>query len=197
LTRANLLLIMGGAMNVDDEEKYPWLHKEKKLIHEFIANKGKVIGICLGAQLIASALGAKVYPAAQKEIGFFPVHFTEAAAASELFNVFPKQLTVFHWHGDTFDLPPHATLIASSKGVLNQAFVIDNRIAGFQFHPEATNTTVQGMLQNDGHELKDPGEYVQSEQQLVRSLQQQDGKVQTSFFKFLDRFTNKPLMKTT
>jgi GMP synthase-like glutamine amidotransferase len=185
---ADLLLIMGGPMSVDEEERHPWLPLEKQLIREFIDKGGKVLGICLGAQLIASALGSKVYVAPQKEIGFFPVQFTPEAAAGNAFSAFPRELCVFHWHGDTFDLPTGATLMASTAAVQNQAYVISNSVAAFQFHPEATIETIQGMIANDGHELKNPSVSVQSENQLRSVNTKQLDEVKNYFFGFLDQF---------
>jgi GMP synthase-like glutamine amidotransferase len=108
------LLIMGGNMNVDEEEKFPWLKTEKQQIKKSIDAGKKVIGICLGSQLIAAASGKKVYKGKEKEIGFFPITFSDKALEHSLFNHFPKEYRVFHWHGDTFDLPDNAQLIAST-----------------------------------------------------------------------------------
>lgn len=104
------LLVMGGPMGVYEEENYPRLAEEKKYIKQAIQAGKTVIGICLGAQLIANVLGAKIYPNVEKEIGWYPITFTDQAAKDHLFTFFPRQMDVFHWHGDTFDLPmePHS-----------------------------------------------------------------------------------------
>src|SRR4051812_41700328 len=99
------LVVMGGPMNVDDIDQYPFLLPEVQLIEKVLLEDKPVLGVCLGAQLIAKALGSRVFPNHTKEIGWHPVELTEEGAADELFDALPKRLTVLHWHGDTFDLP--------------------------------------------------------------------------------------------
>jgi GMP synthase (glutamine-hydrolysing) len=155
------LIVMGGPMGVNDEQMYPWLHAEKKFIAEAIENGKNVLGICLGAQLIASAMGANVYPNRHREIGWFPVDSLVQQEHSGVINIFPKRMDVFHWHGDTFDLPVHATHLARSEGCENQAFCIGERIVGLQFHLEATAETVTELLEHSHRDLV-AGRYVQS-----------------------------------
>jgi GMP synthase-like glutamine amidotransferase len=157
----DVLLVMGGYMNVDEEQKFPWLVQEKEYIRQAIASGKKVIGICLGAQLIASALGNKVYPGNEKEIGFFPIQFTENALKNPLFNHFNNPYTVFHWHCDTFDLPENAQLIASTHICKHQAYLIGENVLGLQFHFEMNEAVIQDMLLHDGHELEEEGNYIQ------------------------------------
>ena len=156
------LIIMGGPMSIHDEEMYPWLRAEKVLIAAAIREGKKVLGICLGAQLIAAVSGARVYPNPQKEIGFWPVRWTEAGkgtggrgtgdlgtrdgVAEEVF---------FHWHGETFDLPAGAVLLASTAACVNQAFMLGDKVLGVQFHPEVTPEIIRAMITHEGHELVD------------------------------------------
>lgn len=139
----DLLVVMGGPMNIYEEADYPWLADEKRFIERAIAAGRRVLGICLGAQLVADVLGARVYANAEKEIGWFQVEKTESAAASRLFAAFPAQLDVFHWHGDTFDIPAGAVRVARSAGCANQAFVYDKRVVGLQFHLETTSDSAR------------------------------------------------------
>lgn len=160
--KTDALLVLGGYMNVDEEKKFPWLKEEKQFIKEFITSGKKVIGICLGSQLIASALGCKVYAAKEKEIGFFDISFTKQALTNPLFNHFQNPYPVFHWHGDTFDLPNKALLIASTNTCMHQAFVIGNQVLGLQFHLEMNGVVLSDMLLHDGAELKEPGMFIQN-----------------------------------
>src|SRR5690606_32591469 len=114
----------------------PWMKEEKKLIEKAILKGKRVIGICLGAQLIADVLGARVFPNKEKEIGWFPIELTEEGQKSPFFAGFNKTETVFHWHGDTFEIPKGAEHIASSKVCENQAFLFDHKVLGLQFHLE-------------------------------------------------------------
>jgi GMP synthase-like glutamine amidotransferase len=160
LADIDLLIILGGPMSVNDEVKFPWLVEEKEFIRQAIAGGKPILGICLGAQLIANALGAKVYPNAVKEIGWFPITGRDDNANSDLFQ-FPASTEVFHWHGETFDLPPGAQLIASSQACQNQAFQIGRSIIGLQCHLETTPTAAQALVDNCGNELI-PGPFVQN-----------------------------------
>jgi len=133
------LMFMGGPMSVNDENKYPWLKQEKELIRRSLKAGQKVLGICLGAQLIASAHGARVYPFVQ-ETGWQPLKRT--MDASGIFSSFPEQFHVFQLHGETFEIPFRGRLVAYGKNVRNQAFSYRNAL-GLQFHLEMTDTIVR------------------------------------------------------
>ena len=158
----DLIIALGGPMSVNDEADLPWLRAEKRFLAEAIAAHKAVLGICLGAQLIASALGARVYPNAEKEIGWFPV--TAAPHDRECFR-FPDEIEVFHWHGETLDLPPDAVHLAGSAACRNQAFQIGDRVLGLQFHLETTPDSADALAVNCRHELV-PGRFVQTEAAL-------------------------------
>ena len=163
------LIVMGGPMGVYDDDKYHWLVVEKKFIKESI-NAGKtVIGICLGSQLIAEVLGAKVYPNKQKEIGWMPIHKTNEGKDAQILSVIEDEFTVFHWHGDTFDLPEESTPLFSSEACLNQAFMYKEKVLGLQFHFEVTPESVREMVANGMDELVE-NDTIQSAEAIVGEL---------------------------
>lgn len=155
----DLVVVLGGPMSVNDEQELPWLVAEKSFVRECVAAGRPVLGICLGAQLIASAHGARVYPGRHKEIGWFPIESTPTPAGSF---AFPPAATVFHWHGETFDLPEGAIRLARSAGCENQAFQLGRRAIGLQFHLETTPPAADAILAHCRDELVD-GPYIQSE----------------------------------
>ena len=160
----DLLVIMGGPMSVNEEDKFPWLVSEKKFIREVIESGKPVLGICLGAQMIASAMGARVFPNPVKEIGWFPIYAVEPVDGS-IFR-FPSTETVFHWHGETFDLPPGAIRLAKSGGCENQAFQLGKSVIGLQFHLETTPELAGQMVSYCRDELV-PSTCVQPEKEIL------------------------------
>ena len=163
------LVIMGGPMGVYDEHQYPWLKAEKAFIDTAIRENKTVIGICLGAQLVAEVLGAKVYANKKKEIGWFPVFLREQSHHNQLLKGFPKALPVLHWHGDTFDLPQNATHLMQTSICPNQAFLYQNKVLGLQFHMESTSDTLKEMVENCRQEII-PDEFVQTEQEILNGF---------------------------
>jgi len=161
----DLLIVMGGPMSVNDESIYPWLKDEKRFIKEAIGRGKPVLGVCLGAQLIANAMGARVYPNAEKEIGWFPIHRAHTPGARGAFQ-FPKDSLVFHWHGETFDLPAGAIRLARSEGCENQAFQVGHNVIGLQFHLETTPQGAKDLVGKCRHELV-PAKFVQSEETIL------------------------------
>lgn len=153
LVAGDLLVVMGGPMNIHEEDRFPWLRDEKRFLRETIDAGHRVLGICLGAQLLADVLGGRVYRNAYKEIGWYPVETTPAAADCPLFGAFPSPSTVFHWHGDTFTLPPGARHVARSAACESQAFVFDDRVVGLQFHLETTPEAMEALIEACGDEL--------------------------------------------
>jgi GMP synthase-like glutamine amidotransferase len=162
LDEVDFLIALGGPMSVNDERELPWLIAEKRFVAQAIGQGKSVLGICLGAQLIASALGCRVYPAEFKEIGWFPVR--SEIVGSDCF-AFPDEFTVFHWHGETFDLPPSAVHLARSAGCRHQAFQIGRRVIGLQFHLETTAAGAEAMMRHAGDELR-PARFIQSAEAL-------------------------------
>jgi GMP synthase-like glutamine amidotransferase len=158
------LIVMGGPMNVYQYDAHPWLSSEKRLIRETIAAGKRMLGICLGAQLIADVLGGKVYQNDEREIGWFPVRAVSAGVSSSF--AFPEVTTVFHWHGDTFSLPPGSVWLAESDGCAHQAFAVGTHVLGLQFHLEMTAACVSGIAQSCADELA-PGRYVQPADAII------------------------------
>lgn len=167
----DMLVIMGGPMSVYEESHYPWLHDEKVFIQNAIEKKKLVFGICLGAQLIASALGARVYKNIEKEIGWFPVELSREAASCNLFKNFPQTFLPLHWHGDTFDLPKGAVPLASSSATLCQAFSYGKQTIALQFHLEAEEKNIRQLVTHAKSDLADGGKFVMSEQQVLDSTE--------------------------
>ena len=161
------LVVMGGPMNIYDEKNYPWLTREKLFIKEAINSGKKVIGICLGAQLIADVIGGKVTQNHYSEIGWFPVKLTREAMSSPLFSFFPPNPIVFQWHGDTFSsLPEETVCIAENEACTNQAFIYKTKVFGFQFHLESTKETIKNLVKHCEDEMI-PGKYVQTKKELL------------------------------
>jgi len=151
LSDFDMLAVMGGPMSANDEAQLDWLGPEIALVREAIAAGKTVLGICLGAQIIAKALGARVYPGRAKEIGWFPVQ--RMGGSHPFSDGLPETFTPFHWHGETFDLPRGATPLASSRITEIQAFAVGQHVLGLQFHLEATEDSVRELLKGAAHEI--------------------------------------------
>jgi GMP synthase-like glutamine amidotransferase len=149
ITTADALIFMGGPMSVNDG--LPYLEAEMSLIREAVGRGQPVFGVCLGAQLIAKALGARVQPNPQKEIGWFDIELTEAAREDAVFGGLEATVKIFQWHGETFDLPEGATLLATSVACRNQAFRLGATTYGIQFHPEVTPDMISDWCRQDAN----------------------------------------------
>jgi len=183
ISEIDWLIVMGGPMNVNDEKEFEWLADEKEFIREAIDKDKIVLGICLGSQLVSAALGARVYANNEKEIGWYDIELT-TSAQSGLFSDMGSVLRVFHWHGDTFDLPENAILLASSAATENQAFIYKGRVLALQFHLEQTAESMNEMIRSWGGHLK-PGKYVQTEKEMLNpELLESNKKI---LFRLLDR----------
>ncbi len=158
------LIVMGGPMGIYDDDQYAWLSREKHFIEKVIQAQKTVLGICLGAQLIADVLGAKVYKNAYPEIGWFPIEWAMDTPLSS--TVLPDHVEVFHWHGDTFDIPDSGIRLASTEACTNQGYICDDRIIGLQFHLETTLKSATDLIEHCGNEL-DGSKYVQTSEQIL------------------------------
>jgi len=141
------IVLLGGPMSVHEEDRYPFLRREDLFIKEALQRGKKVLGICLGAQLIAKALGALVYKGPVKEIGWCDISLTEEGAKDPVFQGFPASFSVFQWHGDTFEIPAAGRLLATSSPVPHQAFRYGDNAYALQFHLEITEGIIEEWMQ--------------------------------------------------
>lgn len=155
------LVVLGGPMNIYQEDLYPWLCAEKEFIARAIERKKKVLGICLGAQLIADVLGGPVVRNDQKEIGWYPVSLTESGKKHPFFKALPETFPAIHWHGDTFRIPPGCQHLARTAACENQAFAFGNQVLGLQFHLEYSRKSLETMCRHCSDELV-TGPYIQT-----------------------------------
>jgi GMP synthase-like glutamine amidotransferase len=159
------LIVMGGPMNIYEHDRHPWLIREKKLLRDACVTDKVILGICLGAQLLADVQGGKVIQNRYQEIGWFDVSLTEEGRRNTLVAEMPAQLPVFHWHGDTFAIPPGCQNLMKSDACVNQAFALSGRRLGLQFHPELTHADALRWLAVDAPQ---PDRYVQPAEEMLR-----------------------------
>jgi GMP synthase-like glutamine amidotransferase len=159
----DMLVVLGGPMGAYEDAVYPWLVSEKRFIREAIDAGKLVFGVCLGAQLVAAALGGDVYPHDVREVGWFPAHLTEAGRRSRVLSVLPDEFTVGLWHGDTYRLPPGLATAASTEACRNQAFEAKGgRVVGVQFHLEWTPEALRGLVERHRDWIEQGGPFVQT-----------------------------------
>lgn len=153
----DLLVVLGGPIGVYETTAYPWLNDEIRVIGDWLRQGRSTLGICLGAQLMAAALGARIYPGHGKEIGWFPLALTAAGEESPLRHLAGSETSMLHWHGDTFDLPDGAVLLASSTLYPNQVYAWGDKALAFQCHPEFDAARVEQWLIGHAGELAATG----------------------------------------
>jgi GMP synthase (glutamine-hydrolysing) len=182
LSELSGLVILGGDMNVDDTARYPFLSAERDLLAEAVGSEMPVLGICLGAQLLARTLGAAVTPSAHRELGFFPVRTTDSGAADPLTSCFQDGDLVFQWHRDTFDIPRGGTHLLEGEAVPNQGFRAGELAWGFQFHVEVSSEKLDAWLELAAEDLErewgrtadelraEAGRYLPTQQERAREL---------------------------
>lgn len=166
LSLPDVLVVLGGPMSTFEEQAHSWLIPEKRFIERALGARVPVLGICLGAQLLAEVLGARVYRNCHREIGWFPLAPAGAPEDALLDAILPLEFATFHWHGDTFDIPDGGKHMARSHACDNQAFVHDDRVVGLQFHMEATPGWVAGLIDRDRGRLVD-APYIQSAEAML------------------------------
>lgn len=179
-----MLVVMGGPMNIYEEDEYPWLKPEKAFIKKAIDSGKKVLGICLGAQLIADLLGGKVTRGKYKEIGALDIEMT--AEGLKAMPELPAKFKVFQWHGDTFAIPSGAIHLARSEACENQAFIYKEKIIALQFHLESTKKSVSSLVEKCEGDIK-PGPYVSSKE-ILKAIPEEFFNASNKFmFKIMDR----------
>ena len=166
LERFDLLVIMGGPMSIHDEAEHVWLKAEKWFVNQAIEAGKPILGICLGAQLLAEALGATVTAMAQREIGWYPLELNREFADSNLGQRLTPSITPLHWHGEHFSLPDGAQSIGASAACAQQGFIWQDRLIGLQFHLEATRLSTEALIENCADEL-DSSPWVQDAQAIL------------------------------
>ena len=181
----DFLVVMGGPMSANDDARFAWLGEEKELIAEALRRQKTILGVCLGAQIMAQVLGARVYRNREKEIGWFPVRLTPEAGSSRLFSGLPAAMTVLHWHGETFDLPQGAVRLAENDVCRNQAFELDGRVLGLQFHLEVLPEGLEDLIQHSATDLEmGPAVQTAGEMRAAAHLSQT---LQPALYTILDR----------
>lgn len=186
LDSIDLLIIMGGPMGIYDYEENPWLRDEKAFIKQAVKAGKPILGICLGAQLLADILGARVYENPYIEMGWFPVRVSGGENKPEFLEGLPEEIMVFHWHTRTFDLPAGAVHLFESEGCKNQGFIYNGKVVALQFHPEVNEERIRSLIERFGEGLAE-GPFVQKKQEI---LGQKEFLAGTKEFMFLvlDRF---------
>lgn len=181
------LVIMGGPMSVHDGSVYPWLKEEKRHISQAIQTGKPVLGVCLGAQLIADVLGAKVTNAPVKEIGWFPIAWSDAAMGDKIISGLNPAMNVFHWHGEQFEIPKGAIHLASSKACFNQAFLYNEKVLGLQFHLEMNEAAIDKIIANCGSEIATPSPTIQSAE-IIKEKIASIAACERALFRLLDNW---------
>jgi len=183
----DLLIIMGGPMGANDDSRFPWMKREKLFIEEAIRREKRVLGVCLGAQLIASVLGAKVYPNREKEIGWFPIELDPPGVRGTALSKLDQRSVVFHWHGDTFDIPKNAAHLARSRACENQAFALGPHVIALQFHLEVTLPQIEKLVMNCAGDLSD-SDYVMDPREMADLSPRLVPPLNAMLRRFLDAF---------
>jgi GMP synthase-like glutamine amidotransferase len=182
-----LLVVLGGPMGAADDEALQWLRSEKHFIAETISVGAPVLGVCLGAQIIATVIGGSIRRNRETEIGWYPVMLTPGGSSSPLFSEWPEATVVGHWHGDTFELPDGMQSLLSSAHCRNQAFVFDGRVVGLQFHLEWTPSLLANMVEACAEEFAEPGDAITPAAELLAGIEAGQAERRELLFALLDR----------
>lgn len=184
------LIVLGGPMGVYEEDIYPFIKDELRLIRSALKNDMPIMGVCLGSQMLARAAGADVYRGKIKEIGWYKVSLTGDGAKDRLFIGMPGEFTVFQWHGDTFDVPEKASLLSSSKLFKNQVIRVGRRAYGLQFHLEVTPEMIRDWTEVNSRELVkasvDPKKIIKETPLHIYELNKMGSAVISRFLRLLD-----------
>jgi len=187
------LIVLGGPMGVYEEDEYLFIRDEVKLIEDALKKRVPTLGVCLGSQLLAKAAGARVYKSGKKEIGWHDVTLTEDADDDSLFLGLPSTFKAFHWHGDTFDVPPGALMLASSELFPNQVIRVGPSAYGIQFHLEVTEEMVRDWVQVNSDELAslkgkvDPKAIIDGTPSNIEGLTRMGNAVAAKFMRMVEK----------
>ena len=168
IDEVDLLIIMGGTMSVNDEANYPWLKLEKRWLRRYLSAGKPAIGLCLGAQLIANALGASVSRNQHQELGWMDVG--RVSHIPENYFQIPEKINIMQWHSETFEIPRGGVRLAQNNVCQNQMYQIGRNVLGFQFHPEMTPHALQLLIENEEDSAVFNGEYVQPIAELKKTI---------------------------
>jgi len=189
LSDYNALIVMGGPMNVYETDEFPYLIEEEKIIRTAIEKNHLVLGICLGAQMMAKALSAKVTKGKTKEIGWYDIALTDDGLKDKALGPLGKDIKVFQWHGDTFDMPSGAVRLAGSELFPNQAFRYGKRAYALQFHLEVTEDIIKDWIKHGEAELKplqgliDPQKIVEDNKKYIKGFEERGRQFYKNLFK--------------
>ncbi len=193
ISEFDLLTVLGGPMSANDSES--WIAREKQFIEEAIAGSKYIVGLCLGGQMIASALGANIIKSPDREVGY---HTTYRIPFSEKYNdliaTIPPEFPAFHWHSEMFEIPEGAKLFATTEGCPNQAFMYSDRVVGLQFHLETTPTAALELIENCGNDLKYAGRFISNSEDISEKRPKRDKKMNGILLVMLDTFLAKIVM---
>lgn len=187
------LIVLGGPMGVYEDEKYPFIRPELKLIEDALKKRVPMLGVCLGSQLLAKAAGARVYKGGAKEIGWHGVTLTEDADYDWLFLGFPDRFNAFHWHGDTFDVPRGALMLASSELFPNQVIKVGPAAYGIQFHLEVTEQMIREWIAVNQDELAslkgqvDPDAIIEETPERIEALNRLGSALAARFSRMVEK----------
>jgi len=181
LDEFDLLVVMGGPMNIYEYRNHPWLKPERQFLEKALSAKKKMVGACLGSQLIADALGSRVTQNVEMEIGWHPVQFS--AEARERFPSLPVSQLALHWHGDTFELPKGALRLAASAACGEQGYWFADHVLGLQFHPEITPEILKIWCEVESLQ---PGGFVQTHSEILDAPIENYARSHQTLFTLLD-----------
>lgn len=188
LSAFDLLVVMGGPMGVHDTAQFSWLQPEMDFVKSALGAGKKVLGVCLGAQILAHVLGAQVFRNPEREIGWFPLQRSEGLS-TELEAVIPPSFTAFHWHGETFSLPEGAQLLCTSSACVNQGFLWKQQALALQFHLETTDASAEALVAHASSDLAVGGKWVQTAEQIQQGSREYSAGLNRLLFQLLDRWS--------
>lgn len=184
LSDFDFLVVMGGPMGVHDTQEFAWMTGEISFVGQSLQANKAVFGVCLGAQVMSTALGGLVTKNIHKEVGYFPVHRIENSSPWK--ELFPQSFSPLHWHGETFSLPAQSLLLGSSEGCVHQAFAWGERAVGVQYHMETTISSLEALILNAAEDLLPSGIYIQSEAQIRAGYHTAPNQLHQQLFALLD-----------